>query len=257
MKRYTEEKMMIYNFDALSFQILTIDRFYHQKGFTNVKARPYAALSFRVNGTGDFKIGNKHLQVKQGDVLFIPSGASYEVEYSVSESIVIHLQDCNYEEAEAFCLENPTEISLLFLQLCKEWQENHSVNRAKSAVYDILDKINHHHNASITNTAFASCLRYIESHFCDPALDMDRVCKEGYISTSSLQRLFLRHFGLSPMQYVIKLRMNQALRLLVENKLSVKEVAALCGFSDEKYFSRSFKKRYGYPPSHLKDTVIF
>ena len=42
---------MIYNFDELAFQVLTVDRFYHHKGTYSVKARPYAALSFRVSGT--------------------------------------------------------------------------------------------------------------------------------------------------------------------------------------------------------------
>lgn len=247
---------MIYNFDGLSFQVVTVDRFVHEEGAFTVKPRQYAALSFRVTGQGDFKIGNKHLPVKQGDVLFIPSGVSYEVEYTVSESIVVHLQSCNYHEAEAFGVENSTELLWLFQQLCDEWHRRRSINGAKSALYGILDKIECDKNTSIDNAAFAACLRYIESHFCDPSLDIGTVCKRGAISVSSLQRLFLQHFGVSPMQYVIKLRLDRALHLLVENRCSVKEISYLCGFSDEKYFSRAFKKKYGYPPSRLRDTIL-
>ena len=246
---------MIYNFDNLSFQILTIDRFLHSEGFYNVKARPHAALSFRVSGTGDFKAGNKSFLVKPGDLLFIPADMPYEVEYSVSESIVIHLQSCNYCEAEAFCVDDPSEVSLLFLRLLEDWQERHSVNGAKSAVYGILEKIERDKMTSIGKTAFARCLRYIENNFCDPSLDICTVCNEEFISASSLQRAFVQHLGMSPMQYVIKLRMDKALRLLMENILSVKEISTLCGFADEKYFSRAFKKRYGYPPSRLRDHI--
>lgn len=246
---------MIYNFDRLSFQILTIDRFLHNEGFYNVKARPHAALSFRVSGTGDFKAGDKSFHVKPGDVLFIPADMPYEVEYSVSESIVIHLQSCNYCEAEAFCVENPAEVSLLFLRLLEEWQERHSVNGAKSAVYGILEKIERDKMMSIEETVFARCLRYVDDNFCDPSLDIGAVCNEGFISVSTLQRSFVQHLGMSPMQYVIKLRMDKALRLLMENSLSVKEISLRCGFSDEKYFSRAFKKRYGYPPSRLHDHI--
>ena len=77
------------------------------------------------------------------------------------------------------------------------------------------------------------------------------------MSASGLQRAFLQHFGSSPKQYVIKLRLHKALQLLVENKLSVKEVAFACGFSDEKYFSRAFKAKYGYPPSQLREHMLF
>ena len=55
---------MIYNFQKLSFQLLTVDRFFHREGFFEVKARPYAALSFRVSGTGTFEIGNTRLITK-------------------------------------------------------------------------------------------------------------------------------------------------------------------------------------------------
>jgi transcriptional regulator GlxA family with amidase domain len=50
--------------------------------------------------------------------------------------------------------------------------------------------------------------------------------------------------------------MNKALQLLVENRLSVKEISFLCGFSDEKYFSRAFREKYGYPPSQLRDHIV-
>ena len=45
--------------------------------------------------------------------------------------------------------------------------------------------------------------------------------------------------------------MNKALKLLIENKLSIKEIALACGFPDEKYFSRAFKERFGHPPSQI------
>jgi two-component system response regulator YesN len=46
--------------------------------------------------------------------------------------------------------------------------------------------------------------------------------------------------------------MNKALGLLVEGRLSIKEISFICGFSDDKYFSRIFKNTYGYPPSQLR-----
>ena len=247
---------MLYHFDELSFQILTIDRFLHKEGIFQVKERPYAALSFRVKGTGSFKIGGKSFFTHPGDVLFIPADVPYEVEYSVSESIVANLQLCNYTEPELLTFKNQSEGALLFLQLLSDWQAHRSANQAKSTIYAILEKISHDHKASDGNTAFAVCLQYMEENFCDPSLDIARVCEKGFISPSGLQRAFLQHFGVSPKQYIIKLRMNKALQLLVENKLSVKEISFLCGFSDDKYFSRAFREKYGYPPSQLRNRIV-
>ena len=247
---------MLYNFEELSFQILTIDRFLHKEGIFQVKERPYAALSFRVSGTGSFQIGGKSFFTSPGDVLFIPADVPYEVEYSVSESIVANLRLCNYTEPELFRFRSPAEGSLLFLQLLTEWQSNHSANQAKSTVYSILEKIGRDQKSSPEDTAFSACLQYIEEHFCDPSLCIATVCEKGFISPSGLQRAFLQRFGISPKQYIIKLRMNKALQLLIENRLCVREIALLCGFSDEKYFSSAFREKYGYPPSQLRDHIV-
>lgn len=247
---------MIYNYENLSFQLLTVERFFHREGFFDVKARPYAAFSFRVSGTGKFEIGTKRFTSKPGDVLFLPANIPYKVEYSVSESIVVHFDQCNYSEVENICLENSSKISFCFEHLLEIWNKQRSINQAKSIIYDILDKMSNDQKISIDNTAVATCVRYIDAHFCDPKVDIETVCDVAFISVSSLQRAFAKYFGMSPKQYLIQLRMNRALELLTENELSVKEISFACGFTDEKYFSRAFKKRYGCSPSQLKNNMI-
>lgn len=69
------------------------------------------------------------------------------------------------------------------------------------------------------------------------------------VQRSTLFRHFRRATGLSPQQYVQRLRMRQARMLLAEGDLSVKQVAYACGFSDARYFSRRFRAAHGVPPS--------
>lgn len=244
---------MICDFDNLSFQILTVDHFVHNEGFFEVNARPFSSFSFRVSGTGAFEIGNKRLITQKGDVLFLPANMPYKVEYSSSESFVVHFAHCNYFEAENIRLENAATIGLLFSRLLESWSNRHSVNKAKSIIYDILGKIENDKRNSLEDSTFARCVRYIDTHFCESELDINTVCSVGFISASSLQRAFNAHFGLSPKQYLLKLRMNRALELLANNDLSIREIAFACGFNDEKYFSRAFKARYGYSPSKIKN----
>ena len=242
---------MIYNFDELSFQIVTIANFSHKKGRFCVEKRPFAALSYRVCGTGTFSVGGKRLTVTPGDVLFLPAHTPYEVEYSESESIVVHLKGCNYAEAEVFAL-SEAELFSHFSRLLTDWEARHSVHRAKAEVYGILDRIEEASESPSSLSAIDGCVSYLDAHFCEPTLSIGEVCELHYVSASNLERAFSARFGISAKQYLIRLRMRHALRLLAEGTHAVKEVAYLCGFTDEKYFSRAFKKAYGYPPSQFR-----
>ena len=247
---------MLYSFEDLTFRILTIDRFSHKEGVFEVNARPYAAFSYRTHGTGVFDIAGKRVVTEPGDLLFLPAYQPYRVEYSVSESIVVHFAHCNYREAEIYNLTNPRRVGLLFRQLLEEWGAQHSSNRAKATIYTILEELAADKSLAPEDTAFAACVRYLKEHVYDPELTVDRVCHAGFVSASALQRAFHAHFGMAPKQYLLKLRMNRALELLAEGGHSIREIALLCGFRDEKYFSRAFKSSYGSSPSQLLQNMI-
>ena len=105
------------------------------------------------------------------------------------------------------------------------------------------------------NQAVSAVYEYINEHFCDPELSIETVCREKFISASGLQRAFKNRLGISPKQYIDKLRMSRSLELLTDAFLSVKEIAFACGFKDEKYFSRAFKNKYGHPPSQFRKNL--
>ncbi len=247
---------MLYNFDALSFEILSIFRFRHEDGAFSVKPRPYAAFAFRLHGSGEFNIEGGHMAFSEGDIVFLPSDIPYGVKYSDSETIVAHLLHCNYRDPEVFHPENSALFRAAFLQLCEEWNENHSVNRAKSKIYDILEKMAGEKRRDFKGTPLDACLSYMNAHFCDPGLEIGEICAVGFMSQSSLQRAFHERFGMSPKAYLCKLRMNRAMELLLSQNQSVKEIAYACGFKDEKFFSRAIKQKYGVSPSQLKKSAV-
>ncbi len=68
-------------------------------------------------------------------------------------------------------------------------------------------------------------------------------------SPSHLIRLFKRERGCPPLQYLLKLRIKEAERLLRATRLPVQVVAKRVGFEDPYYFSRAFRKITGRAPS--------
>ncbi len=69
-----------------------------------------------------------------------------------------------------------------------------------------------------------------------------------HLSASHLTALFRRRFGCGPLRYQIRLRMDRARALLLSPYPTVREVARACGYEDENYFTRHFRKFTGQPP---------
>ncbi len=66
-----------------------------------------------------------------------------------------------------------------------------------------------------------------------------------YISHSLMSRVFKEVMGITPVAYLIDIRLRHAAELLQEKDVPVKELAAEAGFSDGGYFMKQFKKKYG------------
>ncbi len=64
-------------------------------------------------------------------------------------------------------------------------------------------------------------------------------------------RLFKKHMGITPHQYMISYKMQVAMKLLQSN-ISITQISEQLGFEELKLFSRAFKNYYGVSPSKLK-----
>lgn len=91
-------------------------------------------------------------------------------------------------------------------------------------------------------------LDYMESHL-EEKLSRELLARRCGCSVPALIRLFRTSLDSSPYRVLTRLRMQRAVRLLVERELSVKEIAARVGYDNALNFSTEFRKRYGVPPS--------
>ena len=81
---------------------------------------------------------------------------------------------------------------------------------------------------------------------------MPGLAHEFAVSESTLLRQLKRLTGLSPVQYVQEVRLEEARRLLESRAYnSIAQVAAKVGYEDARSFARSFKQRYGKLPSEM------
>jgi AraC family transcriptional regulator of arabinose operon len=69
---------------------------------------------------------------------------------------------------------------------------------------------------------------------------------------SYFSTLFRRHMGISPQEYLMRYRMEQACRLLRDTALSVQEIGERVGYEEPLNFSRSFKRSVGLSPTEYR-----
>lgn len=68
------------------------------------------------------------------------------------------------------------------------------------------------------------------------------------LSVSRLSVLYKKRFALSPNQDLIHMRIEQSKLLLLSGNMKLEQISRLCGFKNEYYFSRLFKKRENISP---------
>ena len=99
-----------------------------------------------------------------------------------------------------------------------------------------------------TQIRIQKMLSYVYGHYREN-ITLEDIAKAADISRSEAGRCFKRYMSCSPIDALIQYRLQAAHRLLNETTLSLEEISDSCGFHSTNYFSRRFRKKYGYPPS--------
>jgi AraC-like DNA-binding protein len=94
-------------------------------------------------------------------------------------------------------------------------------------------------------------LEFIEEHFSDP-ISIEDIVSHSQVSRRHFFRLFEQAVGVSPMEYLKKLRLQKAASMLLTTNASVTQIAFACGFNDSNYFSSLYHKEFGMSPTHFK-----
>jgi AraC-like DNA-binding protein len=84
---------------------------------------------------------------------------------------------------------------------------------------------------------------------------LNELAKESGYTPQHLNRLFCRALGVTPLQYLGRLRMERAASLLSDGRWTVAGVARQVGFDDPYYFSRMFKRHFGRSPLSYRESA--
>ncbi len=260
-------------------------RVYRPPHFEMTAAEAYTdfyALSYTISGEQLVYCYNSTFIIRPGDITFTAKNV-YERSSYVSnaprESILIKFTDCmiddlmetlGFEDFNAFHTKYPSihlekHTQKKILPILKEMEDEwNSYNMYSELVFKgLLHKLIllclqegsvNERSLSVQETKqyhLNGAIQYVKAHLRDnPSLEETA----GYvnISVSYLSKIFTDYLHTPFSSFVLNEKIQYAQKLLMESKMSMKEIAKEAGFSSSAYFSDCFKRKTGLPPLQFR-----
>jgi AraC family transcriptional regulator, arabinose operon regulatory protein len=133
-----------------------------------------------------------------------------------------------------------------------------NVNYANMCLYGLLasffyietfSSVKGYHSTNPVEQVIAFMHEHIEE-----MLTIKDMARHVNLSESHFSKVFRNKTGSSPLDYFISLKMQEAIRLLTNQSLKIKEVAFKLGYSDAYYFTRIFTRQIGSSPGSFAKT---
>ena len=96
--------------------------------------------------------------------------------------------------------------------------------------------------------------QYINNHFHEE-ISLELLSEKAFMNKFYLVHAFKQYKGISPINYLIQLRIKEAKELLSTTNYSISQISESSGFSSQSYFSQVFKKETGMTPNEYRKTV--
>lgn len=214
----------------------------------------YHRLYFLTEGRAKLFMYDGELELLPGNVYFIPA-------YSVKESNIegtmnkyyIHFQSSShffslYRYLSArYSAPAMEETEFLFRTVVENYSHNSMSARFKvqGAMNLILSDFVSEVTAAVPDLVkFDEVLKYIDANY-HTNITLSLLASIMNISPMYFSNYFKRVFKISPKQYILNKRLMESQRLLLESRMSIKEVAYAVGFDNENYFSEFFTSKVG------------
>ncbi|MBO5879822.1 MAG: helix-turn-helix transcriptional regulator [Clostridia bacterium] len=233
-----------------------------RKAYVKIQSRLRHGFVFGIKGAVEYIYNGQRITVGEGEVIFLPSGTSYEYtavspEDTLYTSINFHASFDN-PKVKVYSLDDFYGKSFVFESFSELWKFGTTSDKYKclSVFYDFLAYVSRMEHTVVAekrkNDLIEPAVVYLKEHIYDSALKIDKLHRLCGISDTYFRRIFTARFNMSPQEYVLRERISHAKSIIESGDYeSIAEVAEAVGYSDPLYFGKAFKKFYGISPSRL------
>ena len=222
--------------------------------------RPDYGIMLVLNGQIDFVSPQMDtLCAKAGDIIFLPKNSYYEARFRIElgeiDNYLINFEaDKDFEYAKPMLISENASFSSadLFHQFIDENYKKESMDfRSKGLFYLLLDSILNENETrkSVPNEIFEKAKILLKKTENIPISQIARECS---VSESGLRKIFSDKIRMSPTQFRLKEKFNQAKYLLESTDMSVGEISDKLSFYDTAYFCKMFHKQTGMSPKQYR-----
>jgi YesN/AraC family two-component response regulator len=95
-------------------------------------------------------------------------------------------------------------------------------------------------------------LFFLETNYWDPAVSLEKAAEYADRNANYISSILAKKCGKSFRELLNETRIRQSAKLLLESDMSIKEIASVCGFSNQQYFNKVFSKLKGMPPNQFR-----
>lgn len=255
---------MFFNTPNVEAKILSVI----QMGWKRVNARagyrPFHTLSYRLVGDATFFSGGRELmQVREGEIMFIPAGMDFTKQAGEGRIVAIHFASDSPlpQQMLRFTPQSTAHFRGEFQALHETWA-GRSLGyeyQAKILFYRILQRMEQETARGALTAAgekLLPALEQIHTRFADGSLSVEELSRLCGMSDTYFRRLFVAEQGITPQRYISRLRLTAATELLQSGYYTVGEIADRCGFHNINYFSAFIKKETGLSPRAYRDQLL-
>ena len=268
--------MMESDIKSLSFQLESITKSkYDSDWHSTLHTHPFTELFYVVDGKGEFNIQGQHFPVKPNDFVIINPQVEHTELSSPDEPleyIVLGIRGLSFS--------NLTPVSegghpFSFFNLRDEQKDilrylNAMVQEATSqqmsyelVCHNLLEilliKILRHQHFDLevgkqskATKDISFIKHYLETYYHE-SIQLEDLASMTHLSRFYISHSFKKEIGMSPMEYLIDIRIKESKILLRTTNYSISQVADIVGFTTPTYFSKQFRKSTGISPTDYRE----
>ncbi len=231
----------------------------------------YIAI-YCVGGRGWYRVQDKEWSVARGDLLFVLRDTPHSYGADPADPWTIHWAHFSGQHAATFLglagvsdsapilpLGERLALVTLFSEILRTLQAGYTLHHllgAAASLRQLLSRValtvSYAPPAHSRDVHVEQIIAFMQAHIAAP-LTLAELAAEAALSPSHFSRRFHDKTGYPPIEYFIRLKIQQACEMLEATDLDISEIAHRLGYDDPYYFSRIFKKIMSTSPTAYRD----